>query len=38
MNKQSVLLLPNDKARIDNEEGGVNLDFDPNKILSNTKD
>lgn len=38
MNKQTVLLLANDKARIDEEEGGVGLDFDPNKILSNTKE
>ena len=37
MNKP-VVLLANEKMRIDDEEGGVGLDFDPNKILSNTKD
>ena len=38
MNKP-VLVLANQKQRVDEEEGGgIGLDFDPNKILSNTKD
>lgn len=38
MNKPSLIILANEKARVDDEEGGVGLDFDPNKILSNTKE
>lgn len=37
MNKP-VAILANEKARVDDEEGGVGLEFDPNKILSNTKE
>ena len=36
MNKPVV--LANEKMRVDEEaEGGVGVDFDPNKILSNIK-
>ena len=38
MNKP-VIVLANQKMRVDEEEGGgIGPDFDPNKILSNTKD
>jgi len=37
MNKP-VSYIANEKARIDEEEGGMGLDFDPNNILSNVKD
>lgn len=38
MNKP-VIVLANQKQRVDEEEGGgIGPDFDPNKILSNTKD
>jgi hypothetical protein len=38
MNKPSLIIMANDKARVDDEEGGVGLEFDPNSILSNTKE
>lgn len=37
MNKPTVVLA-NQKMRVDEEEGGMNGDFDPTKYLSNTKD
>lgn len=37
MNKPT-LLLSNKNARVDEEEGGMNADFNPNLFLSNTKD
>ena len=37
MNKP-VNILAKEMARVDDEEGGVGLEFDPNTILSNTKD
>jgi hypothetical protein len=36
MNKPTY--IANEKVRVDEDEGGIGLDFDPNKILSNIKD
>lgn len=36
MNKP--VMLANEKMRVDDDDGGMGPDFDPNKFLSNIKD